>query len=138
MLKVKEDNKYFVLVDKKEKVLSLAQKDSSFSIEIDQNRTDIQILKKYNDRFLLNLNGVITEVFIKKNTDSLKVTFNNKVVTSFVDDFFVYRQRKRVDSSSGDAFANKLFSPMPGLIVDILPSVGDYVKKGNTYLFSRQ
>lgn len=28
MLKVKEDNKYFVLVDKKEKVLSLAQKDS--------------------------------------------------------------------------------------------------------------
>jgi len=114
--------------------LLISRQNQQFDTSLLDENQNVELLHLSKERVLLNINNKIREFYISGNGESFTITTGNKQIAANIDDEFIYTQKQKSTHSSQDNHAKNLLSPMPGLIIDVLISTGDLVKKGDPLL----
>lgn len=91
----------------------------------------VETLKLSHNHCLLRINNQIREFHYSEKAGAFTIIAGNKQGSASIEDHFIYSQRQKNEGTIGDKHAKNLLSPMPGLIIEIMVSAGDSVKKGD-------
>jgi len=112
-------------------------------IAIAKNNTDWLIndekspykIEKSGNQYLVYGDQFITEVMVlSQHTDQLTLLVNGKETQVHVKDHIAIMLDKLGMSVSTEQIANEVLAPMPGVILQVLVSQGQQVKKGDSLL----
>jgi biotin carboxyl carrier protein len=92
-------------------------------------------MEKSGNRYLLYGEKKITEVIVlNQQADRLRLLVNGKETEVLVKDHIALMLDKLGMSATEEKIANEVYAPMPGVILQVLVSAGQEVKKGDPLL----